>query len=422
MRIGISAVFSLLIALSISTFNNAGQAVAFVPASRNVAWTSVRMSMSETETSAASTSSSSNERNKLDPEYQAVKDSLLETIKAAIETKSLIAPLSYFVEEYFAASNDAARSGSDLDISPKAVADRIMSSIQLGMKHGLGSDTYLFDVRHVALRGKNPEEEGGNTFDFYEFGCDFFRPTMDLKNSIVMGKENAEKAFAQIEAGENVVFLANHQSEADPQVFSILLEAIGRGEEAAQVTYVAGHKVTTDPLAIPFSMGRNLLCIHSKKHINVDPDSKAIKQRQNLSAMSSMLAMLKEGGASLWVAPSGGRDRRNLETGEVPIAPFDQKTVDMFRLMGNKSKKPTHFYPLAMVSYDLCPPPDFIDPGVGEQRNVRFVPIGINIMDEVENVGGVESRHLFTENAEKACDEGYKELLEAINKKQDGEE
>eukprot|EP00957_Ditylum_brightwellii_P024365 1839166-Ditylum_brightwellii.AAC.1 len=83
------------------------------------------------------TSSSSNGQNKVDPEYQAVKDSMLEMIKAAIEAKSLIAPLSYFVEEYFTASNDAARFGSDLDFLPKAVKNCIMSSIQLDMKHDL---------------------------------------------------------------------------------------------------------------------------------------------------------------------------------------------------------------------------------------------------------------------------------------------
>eukprot|EP00957_Ditylum_brightwellii_P078611 5976481-Ditylum_brightwellii.AAC.1 len=73
---------------------------------------------------------SSNGWNKLDPEYQAGKDSMLETIKAAIETKSLIAPLSYFVED-FAALNDAARLGSNLDVSPKAMEDCVMSSIAI---------------------------------------------------------------------------------------------------------------------------------------------------------------------------------------------------------------------------------------------------------------------------------------------------
>merc|ERR1712157_141615 len=100
---------------------------------------------------------------------------------------------------------------------------------------------------------------------------------------------------------------------------------------------------------------------------------------------------LKEGGAVLWVAPSGGRDRRDLTTMKVPVAPFDQKTIDLFRLLGNKSKTPTHFYPMAMASYDLCPPPDFIE-------------------------AGVESRHLFTEHAEAECKRDYEKLLELIEK------
>jgi 1-acyl-sn-glycerol-3-phosphate acyltransferase len=218
----------------------------------------------------------------------------------------------------------------------------------------------------------------------------------------------------QIEKGENVVFFANHQSEADPQVMSILLEKAGYGVEAEEVVYVAGHKVTTDTLAIPFSMGRNLICIHSKKHIDSDPETKPIKQKQNLAAMNGMLRMQKEGGTMIWVAPSGGRDRRDLSTGKVPIAPFDQKTVDMFRLMGNKSKVPTHYYALSMVTYDLCPPPDFVEAGTGEQRNVRFVPCAIKISPELENVGGVESRHLFTEYAFQTAQEGYEECLKAL--------
>jgi len=210
---------------------------------------------------------------------------------------------------------------------------------------------------------------------------------------------------------------ANHQSEADPQVLSILLEEIGMPEEASKVVYVAGHKVTTDALAIPFSMGRNLLCIHSKKHIDAEPELKESKQKQNLASMSAMLGMMREGGCALWVAPSGGRDRRNVETGEVPIAGFDQKTIDMFRLMGNKSKVKTHFFPLAMASYELCPPPDFVEVGVGERRNVRYSPIGIACGNEVPNVGGVDSRHLFTDHAFEECQEDYEKLLKAIAEK-----
>ena len=116
----------------------------------------------------------------------------------------------------------------------------------------------------------------------------------------------------------------------------------------------------------------------------------------------------------LWVAPSGGRDRRNVETGKTPIAPFDSKTIDMFRLMGNKSKKPTHYYPLAMVSYELCPPPDFVEAGVGEQRNFRFVPVGIKVGEELLSEGGLEARQTFNKHVFDEATQDYYELREQL--------
>ncbi|OEU18901.1 acyltransferase, partial [Fragilariopsis cylindrus CCMP1102] len=217
----------------------------------------------------------------------------------------------------------------------------------------------------------------------YVWGCNFFRFFIDVPESKILGMDSLQKAMDQANNGENVVFFANHQSEADPQVMSAMLEKVGFCDEASRINYVAGHKVTTDALAIPFSMGRNLICIHSKKHIDTDPETKTSKSKQNLQAMGGMLKKLKAGGCLLWVAPSGGRDRRDVESGKTPIAPFDSKTIDMFRLMGRKSKVKTHYYPLAMVSYELCPPPDFIEAGVGEQRNFRFVPVGIKVGEEI---------------------------------------
>lgn len=377
----------------------------------------------------------------LTPQFQKARDTAVKALTSSLPNPALEKPLVHFMDEYFAALATAAQAKSTnpdgSEITPAQAMQTMMTTLNYGMKYGLGMGPkgkfYFEDVRHKALRGSNSQEEeikderydnddikamlGDDvTVDFYAAGCDFFRPAMDLKNSLVLGKENLEKAKAQLDAGENVIFLANHQSEADPQVVSCLFESVSEeiGNMAAHVTYVAGHKVTTDPLAVPFSMGRNLLCIHSKKHIDADPETKPAKSKQNMAAMNSMLAGLKEGGMAIWVAPSGGRDRRDVSTGKIPIAPFDQKTVDMFRLMGNKSKVPTHFYPMSMVSYDLCPPPDFIEAGVGEQRNVRFTPIGIAVSDEVPNIGGAEKRHLFTEHAEKEAVEGYVKLLKGL--------
>ncbi|KAI2511365.1 phosphate acyltransferase [Fragilaria crotonensis] len=348
----------------------------------------------------------------LKPEFAAAYAKAEAGLSAAVTKKELLQPLLHFTKEYLAANQASFEAGNEVASAPNAVG-RILKAIELGITHGTGPDKYLFGTSHNALRG-NPETEDGNDYDFYAFGCDFFRPVMNVEKSLVLGRDNLEKAMRFAAEGENVVFLANHQSEADPQVMSVCLEIAGMGKEAESIVYVAGHKVTTDALAIPFSMGRNLICIHSKKHIDVEPELKPVKQRQNLSAMGSMLEMLKKGGCVLWVAPSGGRDRRDLATREVPPAPFDSKTIDMFRLMGNKSKVKTHYFPLAMVSYDLCPPPDFVDPGVGEQRNVRFVPVGIKCGDEVMSEGGLDRRHEFCEVAMQTCLDDYHELLQAL--------
>jgi glycerol-3-phosphate O-acyltransferase len=367
----------------------------------------------------------------LSPEYQGALDHAKATLQKAIPTayhETMLPLLEHFVTEYMAAAESAALSGYESDMNqPANTAARILTGIQYGLLYGTGPNKYTFDVTHTAVRKGDlaADSETGtdhSDVDFYQFGNDFFRSAMDLPHSVVTGLDHLQQAVSQIEAGDNVVLLANHQSEADPQVVSCCLEMVadvipGAAEMAANVVYVAGHKVTTDALAIPFSMGRNLLCIHSKKHIDAEKESKPTKQRQNLRAMSGLLKKLKQGGQLLWVAPSGGRDRRDMKTGKVPLALFDSKTIDMFRLMGNKSKVKTHYYTFAMVSYDLCPPPDFVEAGTGESRQVRFCPVGIGMGQEVESIGGLEGRHEFCEHAYAQCTADYLNLQQEIEKK-----
>lgn len=386
--------------------------------------------LADTATAAATTSialspASLTARDKLSPEYRAALDVALTKLQASqlpsstsSSSNKLIPLLAHFLIEYLVANQEALRQGQDPDVTrPDVAAQRFMTGVSYGLRYGLpGPNQYRFGVSHTALRGNNPDVEQGNTIDFYAFGCDFFRPCMNLPQTKILGRDRLDTIFQkQLAAGENVVLFANHQSEADPQVVSVCLDQIGYGKQAEDIVYVAGHKVTTDPLAIPFSMGRNLICIHSKKHIDADPATKPLKQKQNLLAMNSLLDKLKAGGCMIWVAPSGGRDRRNVETGQVPLAPFDAKTIDIFRLFGNKSRVPTHYYTLAMVSYDLCPPPDFVEAGVGEERNVRYEPVGIAVGAELESVGGLEARHEFTDRAFEQCQRDYEALLEAIH-------
>jgi glycerol-3-phosphate O-acyltransferase len=81
-------------------------------------------------------------------------------------------------------------------------------------------------VTHSAIR---------SPLDYYAFGCDFFRPAVDLPRSVVSGSPSLSLAAAQMRRGENVVFLANHQSEADPQVMSLMLEKEGHAELAQEL-------------------------------------------------------------------------------------------------------------------------------------------------------------------------------------------
>ena len=185
----------------------------------------------------------------------------------------------------------------------------------------------------------------------FQRGNDFLRPLIILNKSKLEGLQNANKILQLLEKGENVVILSNHQTEADPQVLSVLLESVRLAQLAEQIVFIAGHKVTNDPIAVPFSMvpsfqfhytlscdvipvlwsaqGRNLLCIHSKKHIKNPPEDMARKSAQNLESMKvrpeysnfllffayfpiitqAMGELLATGGKVFWVAPSGGRDR-----------------------------------------------------------------------------------------------------------------
>jgi glycerol-3-phosphate O-acyltransferase len=209
--------------------------------------------------------------------------------------------------------------------------------------------------------------------DYYQFGKDFFHPLVDKPNSTVHGHDYIEEISAHLKKGHNVVLLANHQIEADPQVISLLLDGKYPGL-AEEMIFVAGERVITDPLAIPFSMGRNLLCIYSKRYIDHPPEKKAEKQHHNKRAMDLMRLLLQEGGRCIYVAPSGGRDRRNA-AGVVEVAKFDPQSIEMFYLMAQKAKTPTYFYSLALSTYDLLPPPETIQIELGEKRCSRRAPV-----------------------------------------------
>jgi len=272
-------------------------------------------------------------------------------------------------------------------------------------------EPYTFEPFHEAVRGPR--------FDYYSWGNRFFRPLIKYRSSRVDGLEHVQKIQSLLADGENVVLIGNHQTEADPQVLSILLEMEGYEDIAEKTIFVAGHKVTTDPLAIPFSMGRNLLTIFSKKYLESfeDEDEKEKASARNRQTVAEMQRLLVEGGNIFWVAPSGGRDRRDREVGEFVPAKFDASSVGLFSILAKRAERAgthrTHFFPLAMWTHRLVPPPQEAVSDVGEERSAERAAVGLAFGEEVcpESVGG---RKKFPEVIEKRVNEAYWAIHELL--------
>lgn len=206
-------------------------------------------------------------------------------------------------------------------------------------------------------------------YDHYQFGINFFKPLVHLENSTLVGKDTLTEIQKHLNQNHNVILFANHQIEADPQAISILLEIYAK-DLISRLIFVAGERVIIDPLAVPFSLGCNLLCIYSKRYIDHPPEKKTFKQHHNSNTMKLMKTLLDEGGHCIYVAPSGGRDRPD-EDGIVHPAPFDPQSIEMFYLMARHAAKPTFFYPLALSTYSILPPPETIQTEVGEHRKTQ---------------------------------------------------
>ncbi|CAE7326337.1 ATS1, partial [Symbiodinium sp. CCMP2456] len=115
-------------------------------------------------------------------------------------------------------------------------------------------------------------------------------------------------------------------------------------------------------------------------------------------------------GHIFWVAPSGGRDRRRPETDRFGPAKFDQASVGLFLLLAQKAGRgggpKTHFFPLAMWTHRLVPPPEDAKAGVGEARSAARAPVGLAFGEamDAEQLGG---RKKFPPAVEKRVNELY---------------
>jgi len=241
-------------------------------------------------------------------------------------------------------------------------------------------------------------------YNYYEFGQRYVRNLVNFERSWLGHRERWDDVQARLARGENVILLTNHQSEADPGVFALLLEQT-HPELAEEVAYVAGDRVTDDALCKPFTMGRNVFCVHSKKHMDDDPATRPRKQKQNMKTLGRISKALGRGGQLLWIAPSGGRDRPDPATGVFSPAEFDPAAVDLMAKLAGKAKKTTTLFPMAMWSAPVMPPPAGLEKDLGEQRVTNFSGVSISLGAPVDPAGVPEGQSLSDTIFEAVCEE-----------------
>ncbi|KAL0695973.1 hypothetical protein Bca4012_063153 [Brassica carinata] len=300
-------------------------------------------------------------------------------------------------------SSGASRADQTVISNMSVAFDRML----LGVEH-----PYSFNPYHKAIR---------EPFDYYQFVHTYIRPLIDFKNSYVGNVSIFSELEDKIRQGHNVVLISNHQSEADPAVISLLLEAQSPyiGEN---IKCVAGDRVITDPLCKPFSMGRNLICVYSKKHMNDDPELVDMKRNANTRSLKEMATLLRSGSQLIWIAPSGGRDRPDPSTGEWFPAPFDSSSVDNMRRLVEHSGAPGHIYPMSLLCYGIMPPPPKVEKEIGEKRLVGFHGTGLSIAPEISFSDVTadcnnpnEAKEAYSQAMYKSVNEQYKTLNSAIN-------
>ncbi|XP_022717271.1 glycerol-3-phosphate acyltransferase, chloroplastic-like isoform X1 [Durio zibethinus] len=337
---------------------------------------------------------------------------LLSGIRKEVDAGRLPPNVAAGMEEFYQNYRNAVFQSGDstageIVLSNMAVAfDRMLLDVE---------DPFVFEPYHKALR---------EPFDYYMFGQNYIRPLIDFRNSYVGNLSLFYEIEEKLKLGHNIVLISNHQTEADPAVIALMLEKTNP-YIAENMIYVAGDRVITDPLCKPFSMGRNLICVYSKNHMYDVPELAEMKRKANIRSLKEMALLLRGGSKIVWIAPSGGRDRPDPLTGEWYPAPFDSSSVDNMKRLIEHSGAPGHIYPLALLCYDIMPPPVRVEKEIGEKRIINFHGAGLSVAPKIsipEIAAGCEkpeeAKDVYTQALYKSVSEQYNVLKSAIHGKQ----
>ena len=331
----------------------------------------------------------------------------------AAETKGFINEPLRVVWEDFYDNYKATVIGSQVEGHDEDFVVSVQTSIAERVFHQF-TDPYIFPSHHQRIL---------KPFNYYDFGQRYVGSLVNFKRSFIGHLDTWQQIDDQLRRGENVVLLANHQTEADPGVFAHMIKT-SFPKMAEDVIYVAGDRVITDPLCKPFSMGRNLFCVYSKRHIDDVPEEKPAKLAMNRKTVMAMGRKLNEGGLLLWIAPSGGRDRPR-EDGIWAPNTFDYSSVGLMQRLLEKARPDGHLYAMAMVSSKMMPPPVNIEETIGERRETNFVGVGISVTPEIhvedilkdlsDDASTDAKNTVLANHARDICEEEFLKLLAVID-------
>ncbi|KAL3681949.1 hypothetical protein R1sor_024905 [Riccia sorocarpa] len=340
------------------------------------------------------------------------EEELLNGVRHEVQVKKLPAKANAgLLDFYYNYRDSVIKSGVDnaVEIAVKIMAtvfDRIMFQFE---------EPYTFPPYHTRIL---------EPYNYYAFGQNFIKHLVDLRNSFVGNIATFGQIESQLKQGHNVILFSNHQSEADPAVMALLLDFC-HPYLSEKMTFIAGDRVVFDPFCKPFSMGRNFLCVHSKKHINDVPALAEMKKKANAQTLKEMAGLLAKGGQFIWIAPSGGRDRPDPETNEVRPAQFDAAAVENTRRLLSQMPVPGHMYPLALSCYEIMPPPHQVEKELGERRLLGYDGAGIVVASELRfddltagTTSKEQARDKFSQSSWEIVNEQYSVLRKAIHGRQ----
>jgi len=259
-----------------------------------------------------------------------------------------------------------------------ALADRVQVMLE---------ENYTFPSRHTRVL---------EPFNYFDIGQRAVGNLVDFGASFVGHAERILDMQSAVARGENVLLLANHQSDADGGVWAWMTRELAPSL-ATDLYYVAGDRVVTDSYAKIYNMGRNLICVHSKKVMDQDPPAvREQKSKINRRSVLELGKLFKQGGAIVWVAPHGGRDRTDA-SGQLAPGAWDAAAVMLLKRMMDSSPNPGHVYPMAMATAEIMPPPSGEDEekpwGMGSV--FKYHGVGISIGAELHEdtiIAGIDGK------------------------------